>query len=88
VKLPVGRVVLYKNGVGHFEHVGRVRGSQDVHVDFTGAQLNDARKSLHRPGSVRRPDHRRGLIGVFLKQGKANNVLEKMIEELQIEATI
>jgi len=87
-KLPVRRVVLYKNGVGYFEHLGRVRGSQDVHVDFTGAQLNDARKSLHRPGSVRRPDHRRGLIGVFLKQGKANNVLEKMIEELQIEATI
>jgi len=39
-------VVLYKNGVGYFEHLGRVRGSQDVHVDFTSAQLNDVLKSL------------------------------------------
>src|SRR5882762_6763119 len=45
-KLPVRRVVLYKNGVGYFEHLGRVRGCQDVHVDFTSAQLNDVLKSL------------------------------------------
>jgi len=45
-KLPVRRVVLYKNGVGYFEHLGRVRGSQDVYVDFTSAQLNDVLKSL------------------------------------------
>ena len=44
--LPVRRVVLYKNGVGYFEHLGRVRGSQDVHIDFTSAQLNDVLKSL------------------------------------------
>jgi hypothetical protein len=45
-KLPVRRVVLYKNGVGYFEHLGHVRGTQDVHVDFTSAQLNDVLKSL------------------------------------------
>jgi hypothetical protein len=45
-KLPVRRVVLYKNGVGYFEHLGRVHGNQDVHVDFTSAQLNDVLKSL------------------------------------------
>jgi hypothetical protein len=45
-KLPIRRVVLYKNGVGYFEHLGHVRGSQDVHIDFTSAQLNDALKSL------------------------------------------
>src|SRR5271169_5605767 len=45
-KLPVRRVVLYKNGVGYFEHLGRVRGSQNVHIDFTSAQLNDVLKSL------------------------------------------
>jgi hypothetical protein len=45
-KLPVRRVVLYKNGVGYFEHLGRVRGSQDVRIDFTSAQLNDVLKSL------------------------------------------
>jgi hypothetical protein len=45
-KLPVRRVVLFKNGVGYFEHLGHVRGSQDVQVDFTSAQLNDVLKSL------------------------------------------
>jgi len=45
-RLPVTRVILYKNGVGYFEHSGQVRGSQDVHVDFTTAQLNDVLKSL------------------------------------------
>src|SRR5229473_2439438 len=44
--LPVRRVVLYKNGVGYFEHLGRIRGNQTVHVDFTSAQLNDVLKSL------------------------------------------
>jgi hypothetical protein len=45
-RLPVTRVVLYKNGVGYFEHSGRVRGNQDVNVDFTTSQLNDVLKSL------------------------------------------
>ncbi|HET7440546.1 MAG TPA: DUF4139 domain-containing protein [Terriglobales bacterium] len=45
-QLPVTRVILYKNGVGYFEHGGRVRGSQDVNIDFTTAQLNDVLKSL------------------------------------------
>ena len=45
-RLPVTRVILYKNGVGYFEHSGRVRGNQDVNVDFTTAQLNDVLKSL------------------------------------------
>ncbi|HEV8075370.1 MAG TPA: carboxypeptidase regulatory-like domain-containing protein [Candidatus Acidoferrum sp.] len=45
-KLPVRRVVLYKNGVGFFEHLGSVRGSQDVHIDFTSSQLNDVLNSL------------------------------------------
>ena len=45
-KLPVRRVVLYKNGVGYFEHIGRVRGSQSVTIDFNTAQLNDVLQSL------------------------------------------
>src|SRR5512139_3511369 len=44
--LPVKRVVLYKNGVGYFEHLGRVRGNQSITIDFTSAQLNDVLKSL------------------------------------------
>lgn len=45
-RLPVKRVVLYKNGVGYFEHTGRVRGNQEFSIDFTSAQLNDVLKSL------------------------------------------
>jgi archaellum component FlaC len=45
-RLPVTRVILYKNGVGYFEHAGQVHDSQDVNVDFTTAQLNDVLKSL------------------------------------------
>lgn len=45
-RLPVKRVVLYKNGVGYFEHSARVRGNQDLAIDFTTAQLNDVLKSL------------------------------------------
>lgn len=45
-KLPVRRVILYKTGVGYFEHVGRVEGDQTVRVDFTSGQLNDVLQSL------------------------------------------
>lgn len=45
-RLPVTRVILYKDGVGYFEHSGRIRGNQDVDIDFTTAQLNDVLKSL------------------------------------------
>jgi len=44
--LPVRKVVLYKNGVGYFEHAGTVTGNQRVAVDFTSAQLNDVLQSL------------------------------------------
>lgn len=45
-RLPVKRVVLYKNGIGYFEHTARVRGTQDLRIDFTTGQLNDVLKSL------------------------------------------
>jgi hypothetical protein len=45
-QLPVTRVSLYKNGVGFFEHSGRVVGNQSVSIDFTTAQLNDVLQSL------------------------------------------
>lgn len=44
--LPVKRVVLYKSGVGYFEHLGNVRDTQDVTVAFTSGQLDDVLKSL------------------------------------------
>lgn len=45
-RLPVKRVVLYKNGVGYFEHSTMVHGNQELAIDFTTAQLNDVLKSL------------------------------------------
>ncbi len=45
-QLPVTKVSLYKNGVGFFEHAGRVAGNQSVTIDFTTAQLNDVLQSL------------------------------------------
>jgi hypothetical protein len=45
-QLPVTRVALYKDGVGFFEHEGRVTGNQSVTIDFTTAQLNDVLQSL------------------------------------------
>lgn len=45
-RLPVKRVVLYKNGIGYFEHTARVHGTQDLNIDFTTGQLNDVLKSL------------------------------------------
>jgi hypothetical protein len=44
--LPVRKVVLYKNGVGYFEHAGSVIGNQRVTIDFTSPQLNDVLQSL------------------------------------------
>jgi hypothetical protein len=44
--IPVRRVILYKNGIGYFEHVGRVSGNQTVTVTFNSTQLNDVLKTL------------------------------------------
>ena len=44
--LHVRKVVLYKNGVGYFEHAGAVTGNQRVAIDFTSPQLNDVLQSL------------------------------------------
>ncbi len=46
IDLPVRKVVLYKNGVGYFEHAGKVSGNQRVAIDFTSPQLNDVLQSL------------------------------------------
>jgi hypothetical protein len=45
-KLPIKRVVLYKNGVGYFEHLGSVQDNQASAISFTSGQLNDVLKSL------------------------------------------
>ena len=34
-KLPLRRVVLYKSGIGYFQHDGHVRGNEDVEIDLT-----------------------------------------------------
>ncbi|HLW83226.1 MAG TPA: carboxypeptidase regulatory-like domain-containing protein [Candidatus Acidoferrales bacterium] len=45
-ELPVRNVVLYKGGVGYFEHMGRISGNEAVHIDFSSDQLNDVLGSL------------------------------------------
>jgi hypothetical protein len=44
--LPVHQVILYKNGIGYFEHLGGVNNNQRVAIDFTSSQLNDVLQSL------------------------------------------
>lgn len=44
--LPVKKVVLYKNGLGYFEHDGRVNGNQKVEIVLPSRQLDDVLKSL------------------------------------------
>ncbi len=46
VPLPIRKVMLYKNGMGYFEHLGDVRGAVPVEITFSSAQLNDVLKSL------------------------------------------
>jgi hypothetical protein len=44
--LPVTKVVLYKAGVGYFEHLATITGNQRLTVPFTSGQLDDVLKSL------------------------------------------
>ncbi len=44
--LSVGRVILYKTGIGYFEHLATVTGNQSLAVQFTGNQLDDVLKPL------------------------------------------
>ena len=44
--LRVTRVILYKTGVGYFEHLGTITGNQSIAVQFTADQLDDVLKSL------------------------------------------
>ncbi len=46
VPVPVRKVVLYKNGMGYFEHLGAVKGQQSVEIVLPSSQLNDVLKSL------------------------------------------
>jgi hypothetical protein len=46
VQLSVKKVELYKNGMGYFEHLGTVKGAQNVEITLTSSQLNDVLKSL------------------------------------------
>src|SRR5580765_3204773 len=45
-RLPVRRVVLYKSGVGYFEHLGRVRGNQSVAMDFASGERDDGGRAV------------------------------------------
>jgi hypothetical protein len=44
--LPLRKVVLYKNGMGFFEHLGEVQGGEEIELVLSSSQLNDVLKSL------------------------------------------
>jgi hypothetical protein len=46
ISLPIRKVVLYKHGVGYFEHQGKVRDNQIISLRFKANQMNDLLKSL------------------------------------------
>jgi hypothetical protein len=46
VPLPVRKVVLFKNGIGYFQHLGPITGSQSVQIRLSSGQLDDVLKSL------------------------------------------
>jgi hypothetical protein len=46
VPLPVRQVVLFKNGIGYFQHQGSVPGAQPVEIRLSSSQLDDVLKSL------------------------------------------
>ncbi|TVQ76811.1 MAG: hypothetical protein EA380_08100 [Phycisphaeraceae bacterium] len=44
--LPIRRVTLYASGVGSFQHMGRITGTQTVAMRFKTDQINDILKSM------------------------------------------
>lgn len=44
--LPIRRVTLYASGVGSFQHMGRITGTQTVAMRFKTEQINDILKSM------------------------------------------
>src|SRR3970040_1315971 len=44
--LPVRKVVIYKNGVGYFQHRGQPRAGGAVAIELPSSQLDDVLKSL------------------------------------------
>ncbi len=46
IPLVLRRVVLYKNGMGFFEHSGKIRSGEQVELALSSSQLNDLLKSL------------------------------------------
>src|ERR1051326_8336033 len=55
-KLPIKRVVLYKNGVGYFEHLGQVQGNQDVSILLHLGPAKRRTKITNRTGPERWPN--------------------------------
>lgn len=74
-ELPLTRAVLFKNGVGFFEHQGTVNGGETVRISITSSQLDDVLKSL----TVLDMDG--GLIGA-ISYG-SSEPLERQLKELE-----
>ncbi len=73
-EIPLTRAILFKNGIGFFEHEGTVTGPQTVRIPITATHLDDVLKSL----TVL--DMNGGQIGSISYGSSAP--LEKQLEEL------
>ncbi|MFC1667865.1 hypothetical protein ACFL1T_00595 [Chlamydiota bacterium] len=45
-EVPVTKIILYKHGVGYFEHTGVVHDNEVIRLSFSSDQMNDILKSL------------------------------------------
>ena len=57
-KLPIRRVILYKNGVGYFEHSGIVHGNGTTELRFKTSEINDIRSPPRAYASIWRSGRR------------------------------
>lgn len=74
-ELPLTRAILFKNGIGFFEHEGKVKDQETVRISITSSQLDDVLKSL----TVLDMDG--GFIGAISYGSSAP--LERQLEELE-----
>jgi hypothetical protein len=75
--VPVQHVVLYRSGVGYFEHAGTVTGDARTELRFKTEQINDMLKSLVLQ------DLRGGRVGIVVYPSQ--DPLEKTLKSFQVD---
>lgn len=92
-RLPVSRVVLYKNGIGYLEHFGRVQGNGEVTVEKALKGSAEERALLQR--YTRELDSQEDQLSKLRielsdlrnKRMQAASELDRIIQEIALEAS-